>query len=102
MASIPDTEVKNLKKGDIVYECQYGQNIRTMLVSAPEGAVGVDEKPAWKWQAVNTVTGEEIEYMLTEGFSHYGPRLYNAPQYATLRAGEDPFFELVGGGREDL
>jgi hypothetical protein len=102
MASIPDREVRNLKIGDIVYECQYGTNIRTEIKTTPEESVGVDEKPAWKWTAVNTVTGETINYMLTEGLGHYGPRLYNVPMYATIREGEKPYFELLGGGREPL
>ncbi len=96
---IKDSEIKDLKIGNIHYECQYGYNVKAQVISEPEPIVGVDEKPAWKWTAVNTQNGEEIEYMLTEGLSHYGPRLYWMPQYARFNDGK-MVYELVGGGEE--
>lgn len=94
--SIRDSEVNDFEIGDIIYECQYGYNIETKVVSKPVESVGVDEKPAWTWDAVNTQNGEKIEYMLTEGFSHYGPRLYRQPQYARFTGDGGFKFELEG------
>jgi len=100
VSNIKDSQIKDLKIGNITYECQYGYNIKAKVTSEPEQVCGVDEKPAWKWKAVNTQNGEEIEYMLTEGLSHYGPRLYWMPQYAKFDKEKGFVYELYGGGSE--
>lgn len=33
-------------------------------------------RPQWRWKATNEANGSEIDYLLTEGMEHYGPRIY--------------------------
>jgi hypothetical protein len=84
--SIRDEEVPSFEIGDIIYECEAGTNIETRITSKPIEDAGHDGKRRWSWNAVNTQNGEEIAYMLTEGLSHYGPRLYRQPQYGRFTA----------------
>jgi len=45
-------------------------------------------KRTLEWGAVNTENSEPIAYLLTEGFEHYGPRIYAQPEYGYLKEGE--------------
>ena len=93
--SIRDDEIPSLKIGDIIYECQYGMNLEAEVLSAPVERDGNEGRRYWSWTAKNTQTGEIISFGLTEGLSHYGPRLYREPQYARFHNGELDF-PLVG------
>lgn len=95
MASILDEEVPHLSVGDVFYECEMFMNIEARVTEAPVSAGEVDGLKQWRWKAENTQTGEVIDYLLTERLSHYGPRLYREPQYATIIDGK-PVFKLVG------
>jgi hypothetical protein len=95
MNSIPDSEVKNLAVGDIFYECEMFMNVEARVTEAPVPAGEMDGRQQWRWKAENTQTGQSISYLLTEGLSHYGPRLYRTPQYARVVDGK-PVFSLVG------
>jgi len=82
--SIPEQEIVNLNIGDIIYECQYGENIEVRLTSNPVESPGFDDHKQWSWTAENTQNGEVINYLVTENLSHYGPRLYRTPQYCRI------------------
>lgn len=91
-------EIAALKAGDIFYECQSGHNMELMVVTAPIEKDG----GTYSWEAVDTTRGCRVSYMWTEGLSHYGPRIYSAPQYVTVKhdpKSDDPefIFALVGG-----
>ena len=101
MSSIRDEELANLKIGDVIYECEnWFGNLEARVTSEPvETTIEVDDRTRkqWSWSAENTQTGEPINYLITEGLSHYGPRLYRAPQYCRMVNGEMTF-PLVGQG----
>ena len=83
-----------LNVGDIFYECQSGMNIEAKVVTQPTSEnidISGKERIQWKWLAVNTTTKEEIDYCLTEGLEHYGPRLYSEPQYVYVKDGNFEF-----------
>jgi hypothetical protein len=83
-----------LNVGDIFYECQSGFNIQAKVTTQPKSKTITfmeEEKIQWQWTAVNVTTGEEINYCLTEGLEHYGPRLYSEPQYVYVKDGEFDF-----------
>lgn len=84
-------EPLDLKIGDIFYECESGINIEAKVTEAVTEHEGFEGRKQWKWKAVNTQNGKEISYMLTDGLSHYGPRLYKSPQYARVVNGEFDF-----------
>lgn len=97
--TIRDDEVKDLKVGDIIYECEYGTNIEVRVLSTPgrsQATEHLDYRTQWSWKAENTQTGEVIDYLLTEGLSHYGPRLYRQPQYARVVDGAWSYPRLGG------
>lgn len=88
MSSIPDSEIKNLAVGEVFYECEMFMNVEARVTEAPTPAGEMEGRQQWRWKAVNTQNGKEIDYLLTEGFSHYGPRLYRKPQYVRFVNGE--------------
>lgn len=96
MTSIRDSEVPSLQIGDIFYECEAGMNIEARVLTVPK-EVADEGRRHWEWQAENTKNGEVINYSLTEGLSHYGPRLYRDPQYASIKDGVVNF-KFIGEG----
>ena len=95
MATIRDTEIMSLAVGDIIYECEMGMNLEARVTTAPIEEEGFEGRKKWSWTAKNTQNGQEINYLITEGMSHYGPRLYREPQYCGFANGEITF-PLVG------
>lgn len=81
--SISFDDLAKLKIGDIIYECEGGLNIKTRILSVPiEGNNGeLENRRTLKWDAENTENNEPIAYFVTEGYMHYGPRMYTEPQY---------------------
>lgn len=77
--------VKNLKVGDIFYECQYGQNIKAQVVTSIIESTNDDGKLQWEWGAINMTTGQPISYFATENLMHYGPRIYDEPEYFNIK-----------------
>lgn len=97
---IRDCDVGDFNIGDIFYECEMGMNIEAKVTSIPELEVDGDGRKSWSWMAENTQNGDEISYRLTEGLSHYGPRLYTKPQYIHVSEGKKRSFKLVGAPDE--
>lgn len=89
MASIKDSEIPTLEVGDIIYECEarFG-NLEAKVTEKPTETVTEDGKKQWRWAAENTQDGSKIDYLITEGLSHYGPRIYRQPQYIKMVNGE--------------
>lgn len=94
MDSIRDNEIQHLAVGDIIYECEMFMNVEACVLTVPTCDMSGGRKQ-WRWKAENTQNGAPIDYLLTEGLSHYGPRLYRKPQYAKIVEGK-PVFMLVG------
>lgn len=75
---------KNLKIGDEFYEFAYGINIHLVVTSdVKENTVIIDGKgrKQYSWFARNVDADHEVEYLVTEGLEHYGPKLYSVPIY---------------------
>lgn len=70
---------KQLEVGDIFYECEYGVGITLETTTKPIRT----EDGQWKWTAEIVDTscnksfevGTAVDYMITEGFAHYGPKI---------------------------
>lgn len=71
-----DVIVEDIKIGDIHYEYGYGVGIKVEVISLP-----VKEGDQWTWQAKQVSNGRIIDYLVTEGFSHYAPNLYTYEAY---------------------
>lgn len=91
MPSIRDADIPNLKVGQIIYECESGYNIEIRVTSVPVETVGYERRRAWAWTGVNTQNDETIKFLLTEGLSHYGPRLYTDPEYCHIIDGKPTY-----------
>lgn len=76
-------DYKKLKSGDVFYECSGGINIQAQAITSP-----VFNNDKWEWSAINMKTGEMISYMINVNYSHYGPKLYDSPQYVKIKDGE--------------
>ena len=87
---------KNMTAGTLFYESQSGINIEAVCITAPVAEPGYNNRAHWTWSARNTQTGEMISYGLTEGLEHYGPRLYEGPQYGGMQNGRF-VLPLMGG-----
>lgn len=88
---IRDEEIKDFKIGEKFYECQSGYNMEFIVLSIPVEQEGYEGRKQWSWKAKNTQSGKEIDFLLTEGLSHYGPRLYRQPEYCRIKDGEITF-----------
>lgn len=81
-------DVKALKIGDVVYECEGGNNLRARVETEVVEGKGYEDRRTLSFKAVNTENNASIDYLLTEGLTHYGPRLYDQPQYGYFKDGE--------------
>ena len=73
--------LKEIKIGDIHYEFEYGCCIKSKVITQPERTDDV-EYVQWSWKSENVNKPEEIiNYLVTEGLSHYGPNLYDYEAY---------------------
>ncbi len=89
-------DLKDVKKGQILWECQSGFNIR---VEAQEDARKKDNGWACNMK-LSRNGGEILEYYWVQEYAHYGPRLYKEPQYIPLKhcMSEDDFNLAVSNG----
>lgn len=98
--SLRADDIANLKVGDVIYECGSGHNMEVMILSAPVTTDGEQ----FSWEAVDTTTGGRVSYSWSASLSCYGPRIYDAPQYACMKddekTGERSFVYPLVGGRE--
>lgn len=68
----------DLNVGDVFYECASGINFKMIVRTKPEFDNG-----KWSWTAIGS-DGNIIDYLITEGFEHYGPKIYSQPQYVEI------------------
>lgn len=80
-----DVEVQNIKIGDIHWEFEYGCYIRSKVLTLPVVIITTDGDPQWSWTSQHLKSDRIIEYMVTEGLSHYGPNLYTYEAYFGCR-----------------
>jgi len=91
---LTEEDISGLDVGDIFYECDYGHNLEARVISKP---LRDESSDLWSWAAENTKNGKVIKYSWSKAFSHYGPRLYNAPEYVHFIKGRT-VFKFLGEG----
>lgn len=75
---------ETLDVGDEFYEEDYGQRIRLQVTEGTTIKMMESEgRRQFVWKAIEILdlsdveyTGREIEYLITEGYEHYGPNVY--------------------------
>lgn len=70
---------KNLNVGDVFYESAYGIDLKMTVVEPV-----THENGKWNWIAENK-DGTRCNYLITDGYEHYGPKLYAEPQYGNVK-----------------
>lgn len=76
---------KDLTLGTIFYEYAYGISVAYEVTEEVKTSSYYDlarTREQWIWKAKDVETGEEIEFLVTEGLEHYGPKIYKEPSYA--------------------
>ena len=75
-------ELKEIKKGDVLFESSSLGNIKFTVVAAPI-EVYITSLNAYQLRWFGAVDGENelIEYLATEGMAHYGPSICRTPEY---------------------
>lgn len=69
--------VEDIKVGDTHYEFEYNIGLECKVISAPVRS----PEGQWTWQSQNVRTGKIIDYLVTEGMSHYSSNLYDYKAY---------------------
>ena len=64
-------DLKTLEVGDQTIETEYGSSIVCEVLTKPVR----NEEGQWTWKAMNVENSEEIDYLCTEGYAHYGPNV---------------------------
>lgn len=74
--------VEDIKVGDIHYEFEYTFYIKSKVLTLPQPTTHEDGTIYWSWESERLSTGEIINYGVSEGYSHYGPNLYDYEAYS--------------------
>lgn len=74
-----NVEVQNIKIGDIHYEFECGMGIKVEVIELPRQCY--DDLKCWEWKSKSLTDDSILNYRVCEGFSHYGPNLYNYEAY---------------------
>lgn len=94
-----DIDYKNFKVGDEFYECEMGLNYHGRVTEAPTSTISNEGRVQWRWKAIGVHDNKVTEYLVTEGFESYGPRIYSQPQY--VKRGKDGQFYAPMIGKPD-
>lgn len=77
--SLSYKELNEIKIGDIFYECSQYCNIKFTVKTLP---VEIQNGDLTQLQWIGKVEGEgDINYLITKGLEHYGPKIYKIPAY---------------------
>lgn len=82
MFSYSYKDIKDFEPGKIVWDSsQYG-NIELRILEKPVETYSENLKAnQLKWICEALPSGEKLDYLITEGAEHYGPKLYSLPVY---------------------
>jgi hypothetical protein len=69
--------VEDIKVGDINYEFEYNIGMKLEVLTLPTRT----DDGVWTWKSKNVNTDKEVDYLVNEKYSHYGPNLYDYIAY---------------------
>lgn len=80
---------EDLKKDTIFYECDYGINVKYCVIEEPRcemiDVASKQQDPKlrkrWQWQALAVDSNQVVDFIVTEGLEHYGPKIYSHEEY---------------------
>ncbi len=87
-------DYKEIKVGDIHYEYSCGIEIIVEVISEPTKKIydnhNGKDRYQYKWSSKITKSngmtiGSVVDYVITEGLEHYGPKLYDYQAYIGMK-----------------
>ncbi len=69
--------VEEIKVGNIHYEYEMGIGMKLQVVSLPQRS----DQGQWTWQSKMVSSGKVVDFLVTEGMSHYSSNLYDYEAY---------------------
>ncbi len=82
--------LNELKIGDTLYEYGYGLELITKVITTPISTdIEINNKlyKQWSWKSMVQNSNAIVDYVITEGMEHYGPKLYDYPAYSKTQYG---------------
>lgn len=76
------------KVGDVFYEGKHDAPF-TVTKDTETSVCKIDgiDRIQWRWKAsCPTWPDREVDYLITEGLEHYGPKIYSRPMYVNWRS----------------
>jgi len=67
--------IENIKAGDVHYEFEYNLCLKVTVLTTP-----LLNGDTWSWISEDG-RGKQIDYVVTKGYSHYAPKLYDYIAY---------------------
>lgn len=81
---------RDLKLGDVFYECEQGLNLKVTVSEAPICELE-DGYEKWSWKATR-INGSTVDYFWHSKHTAYAPKIYSQPEY--FRAEKDENGEM--------
>lgn len=88
---------KTIRSGQLFYEQGALHSIEAVATQDCHKSGELDGRDQFRWTARNTQTGEEIDYLVTEGLEHYGPRVSAEPAYVRRNEDGSRTYPILGG-----
>lgn len=73
-------DYKNAKVGDVFWEKHLRFTV-TSPVEVTETMITDKKRKQYRWKAVCDNSFHETDYLITEGYEHYGPEVYTTQMY---------------------
>lgn len=67
---------KTLKEGDEFFEYGYGETIHLIVTEGTQTIQTQHGDTQYVWKARMVDNNDNIDYLITEGYEHYGPKIY--------------------------
>jgi len=87
------SQLKDIKVGDTLFNCSSGINIEFSVLETPIETYSKElESNQLKWKGVDP-DGEEMNFLITESMTHYGPKIYGHKAYTEPGDFQDGFLK---------
>jgi hypothetical protein len=81
MTSFSYKQLKTIQVGDTLFDCSGGSNIEFSVTEGPTETFSPElDSNQLRWKGVKP-DGAEMNFLITETLTHYGPRIYNHKAY---------------------
>ena len=75
-------DMKNMEVGEVYYESSQYSNIKFTLIEKPVEIIGEMTQLIFKGSVIGR---EDINFLVTKGLEHYGPKIYKQPAYVGVQ-----------------